>query len=92
MAIVKFVPLVPKVAQMAETHIDGCISSKNVLTALNQYLTCYFKLVAIISIYRFVSLPLCTTFGPSGTNLRMVNSAGKFANDLNIGILDISLI
>ena len=37
MAIVKFVPLVPKVVQVAETHIDGCISSENVLTALNQY-------------------------------------------------------
>ena len=39
MAIVKFVQLVPKVVQVAETHIDGCISSENVLTAFNQYLT-----------------------------------------------------
>ena len=30
MAIVKFVQLVPKVVQVAETHIDECISSENV--------------------------------------------------------------
>ena len=45
MAIVKFVPLVPKVAQVAETHIDVCISSENVLTAFNQCLT--FKYVIL---------------------------------------------
>ena len=39
MAIIKLVPLVPKVVQVAETHIDVFISSENVLTAFNQYLT-----------------------------------------------------